>query len=198
MTNFNKAPEGEGGHVRTDRSTDYNETRKAEAHTHVFGTEEVGGVQGIPHSWGDVHLLRKSKGKENSVSFIESENKRFALIITDTEKAKKFFKNNLQKKIKEDYIKAQRKASSVQEKKESHPERFRENTMYALTKTIEGDNGIKLYVMKDEANSEDEEDNGHENETTKEEDSKKDQEDWIRIKLEDTEIWKILNKKQYD
>ena len=111
-------------------------------HTHPYKNKASAGTV---HSEGDIINLLKRDDDEGDISIIESGTKRFALVIEDREKAKKFFETHGKKGIKKMYenekIKSQKSGKS-----------FPDSTRDAVRKIAnDPKSGLKFYETTDKA-----------------------------------------------
>jgi RHS repeat-associated protein len=85
--------------------TEKNEVVIGNDHTHPYGSSE-GNSKGVAFSDADVSNLRQFRQKEGFTAMIEAGDTRFALTITDPDKATKFFNNNSAIAINGAFVKA--------------------------------------------------------------------------------------------
>lgn len=133
---------GGSGSVGIDRSVSDGETFIGDVHTHPYSKDE-GLEEGVAFSAGDISNMREANTCfQGYQKFVEAGTKRFALVITDEAKAKKFFDDN----SKADITSAWNTAFSASKGD------FQQSVIDAVWAVIgkDGVNGISFYGTTDE------------------------------------------------
>jgi RHS repeat-associated protein len=126
------------GAVIIDHTVKDGETLVGDLHTHPYDKITEHGLQGIAFSAADISGLRHN-ANANYVSMIEAGDRRFALVITDEQKAKAFFNNNSNDAIQTAYNAAYTTSNN------NPNSTNQEDVKNAVKATIGVDNGMELY-----------------------------------------------------
>lgn len=134
VKNYTKS--SEGGAVNINLTTKPGEKLMGRVHTHPY-SESEGSYTGIAFSHTDVSNMRHTT-EDGAVSIVEAGTIRYGLVVTDSEKAKKFFETHSPEMIKEAYNKEYSKSGSFKNKVKSA-------TLAALGE----DSGIEFFETTD-------------------------------------------------
>jgi hypothetical protein len=130
---------GGSGAVSINREVDADETFIGDAHTHPYSTSE-GSHEGVAFSGGDISNIRYQV-RQGYQKLVEAGTARFALVVTDEEKAKKFFDDNSDATVKANWNSAYTAATGS----------MQESVIEAVKAVIgdNGTNGLSFYATTD-------------------------------------------------
>jgi hypothetical protein len=130
---------GGSGSVAIDRTVADDEKFIGDAHTHPYSTSE-GSHEGVAFSAGDISNIR-FQVKQGYQKLVEAGTSRFALVVTNYEKAKQFFDDNSEADISKTWNDAYSAATGT----------MQESVIEAVRKVIgaQGSNGLSFYATTD-------------------------------------------------
>jgi hypothetical protein len=130
---------GGSGSVQINRNVPAGETFIGDAHTHPYSTSE-GSHEGVAFSGGDISNIR-NQVKQGYQKLVEAGACRFALVVTNEEKAKKFFDTNSDATVKANYSAAQNGSAG----------NMQQSVIDAVHAVIgaNGSNGLTFYATTD-------------------------------------------------
>jgi RHS repeat-associated protein len=111
-------------------------------HTHPY-EESQGGMEGVAFSAADISRTRQYL-KKDFVQFVDAGSQRFALIVTDVDKASEFLENNGVEDIRTKYDLAFHSSKGT----------FQEKSKQAVAKVLGDDSGIEFHESTDTEKSE--------------------------------------------